>query len=174
MKRNYFQKKFGFKYDLPKLNETKIIREEDNGWDMVKDINTNFFNLIKIYQTVGLIDATSFNIDMYRVYKENNCLDLFLNYYGNYFWGEYLPEQFATNLYMIKLFLYAYTLEEDNNKSFYSIMNNDFRSGDFKKISRYLPIIFNIYMLIKQKHLKSYSGDIYRATWFKPELINEI
>ena len=53
-------------------------------------------------------------------------------------------------------------------------MNNDFRSGDFKKISRYLPIIFNIYMLIKQKHLKSYSGDIYRATWFKPELIKEI
>ena len=131
--RELISKKFGFKYDLPKLNETKIIREEDNGWDMVKDINTNFFNLIKVYQTVGLIDATSFNIDMYRVYKENNCLDLFLNYYGNYFWGEYLPEQFATTLCMIKLFLYAYTLEEDNNKSFYSIMNNDFRSGDFKK-----------------------------------------
>ena len=28
--------------------------------------------------------------------------------------------------------------------------------------------------MLKQKHLKSYSGDVYRATWFKPELIKEI
>ena len=30
---------------------------------------------------------------MYKVYKENNCLDLFIKYYGNYFAGDYLIEQ---------------------------------------------------------------------------------
>ena len=28
--------------------------------------------------------------------------------------------------------------------------------------------------MLKQKHLKSYSGDVYRATWIKLELIKEI
>ena len=172
--RELMSKKFGFKYDLPKLNETKIIREEDNGWDMVKDINTNFFNLIKIYQTVGLIDATSFNIDMYRVYKENNCLDLFIKYYGNYFACDYLVEQTVPMLSVIKLFIYAYTLEEKNGKSFYSLMNNDLRSGDKQKICRYLPMFYVIYSFLKDKYLKSYNGDVFRAAYFKKELIDEI
>ena len=124
---------FQINYDFPKLSETKIIKEHDNGWDMVKDLNTNIFNLVEVIQTMGIIDSTSFNIDMYRIYKENNCLDLFLNYYGNYFSGEYLPEQITPTLCLVKMFLYAYTLEEDNGKSFYSIMNNDFCSGNFKK-----------------------------------------
>ena len=170
-----FSKKFyGINYNFPKLSESKIIKEQDNGWDMVKDLNTNLFNLVKVIQTKGFVDSTSFNIDMFKVYKENNCLDLFINYYGNYFSGEYLVEQIATSLCMIRLFLYAYTLEENDGKSFYSIMNNDFRSGDFQKINRYLPMIFNIYALLKNKHLKSYSGDVYRATFFKKELIDEI
>ena len=40
---------------------------------MVKDLNTNLFNLVKVIQTIGIIDSTSFNIDMFKVYKENNC-----------------------------------------------------------------------------------------------------
>ena len=72
------------------------------------------------------------------------------------------------------MFLYAYTLEEDNGKSLYSIMNNDLRSGNAEKISRYLTMIRNAYNLIKTNRLKSYSGDVYRATYFKKELIDEI
>ena len=53
-------------------------------------------------------------------------------------------------------------------------MNNDLRSGNTEKIFRYLPMINNIYRLIKNKYLKSYSGDVYRATYFKKELIDEI
>ena len=97
---------------------------------MVKDLNANFFNLVKVNKMLGCIDISLFNIDMYKVYKENNCPDLFINHYGNYFSGEYLVEQVTPILCGVKLFLYAYTLEEDNyNKSFYYIMNNDFRSG---------------------------------------------
>ena len=169
------KKILGININFPKLGEVKIIREQDNGWDMVKDLNANFFNLIKVIQTLGFIDTTLFNIDIYKVYKENNCPDLFINHYGNYFSGEYLIEQVIPILCGVKLFLYAYTLEEDNyKKSFYYIMNNDFRSGDFQKISRYLPMIYSIYRLLKQKHLNSYSGNVYRATCFKKELINEI
>ena len=130
------KKIFGININFPKLGEVKIIREQDNGWDMVKDLNANFFNLVKVIKTLGFIDTTSFNIDMYKVYKENNCPDLFINHYGNYFSREYLIEQVIPILCGVKLFLYAYTLEEDNyKKSFYYIMNNDFRSGDFQKIS---------------------------------------
>ena len=72
------------------------------------------------------------------------------------------------------MFLYAYTLEEKDGKSFYSFMNNDFRSGNANKISRYLTMLRSIYDLIKKKCLMSYSGDVYRATYFKQELIDEI
>ncbi len=66
------------------------------------------------------------------------------------------------------------TLEENNGKSFYSIMNNDLRSGDSTKICKYLPSIKQIFDLVKSDYLKSYSGDVYRETFFKKELINEI
>ena len=165
---------FDVNYYFPKINETKIFREQDNGWDMVKDININIFNLTKIIQTGGFIDGTSLHINMFKAYKENNCLDLFINYYGNFLAGEYLVEQIVSTLCTIKLFLYAYTLEEDNGKSFYCIMNNEFRSGNFQKISRYLPMIRYIYEMIKKKHLYSYCGDVYRAAKFENSLINEI
>ena len=35
-------------------------------------------------------------------------------------------------------------------------------------------MINNIYRLLQKNHLKSYSGDIYRAAYFKKELIDEI
>ena len=111
---------------------------------------------------------------MYKLYQENNCLDLFIKYYGNYFWSELIVEQSANSIILSKMFLYAYTLEENNGKSFYYMINNDFRSGDAEKISRYLPTIKRIFDLIRGEYLKSYSGEIYRAAYFKQELINAI
>ena len=121
----------------------------------------------------------SFRIDifirnMYKVYKENNCLDLYFKYYGYYFGADYIVEEPGTTLIYSKMFLYAYTLEENNGKSFYSLINNDFRSGNAEKICRYLPEIKIIYDLIKGNYLKSYEGTVYRATYFKKELIDEI
>ena len=168
------QKLFGINYVFPKLNETKIYKEQDNGWDMIRSINTNIFNFVSVLKVCGYIDVAKFNKDMYKVYKENNCLDLFIKYYGNYFAGDYLVEQNTSLDAVVKMFLYAYTLDEQNGKRFYSIMNNDLRSGNTEKICRYLPMINNIYRLIKNKYLKSYSGDVYRATYFKKELIDEI
>ena len=170
----YEQKLFGINYTFPKLAETKIFKEEDNGWDMIRGINNDIFNLVSVTKFFGYIDVAKYNKDMYKVYKENNYLDLFIKYYGNYFGGDYLIEQITSLVAIVKMFLYAYTLEEKNGKSFYSIMNNDLRSGNTEKICRYLPMINNIYRLIKKKYLKSYSGDVFRATYFKKELIDGI
>ena len=111
---------------------------------------------------------------MYKVYKENNCLDLYLKYYGNYFGADFIVEEGGSTIISSKLFLFAYTLEEDNGKSFYSLMNNDLRSGDSEKICRYLPSIRAIYDLVRTDYLKSYAGEVFRATYFKKELIDEI
>ena len=160
--------------EFPKIKETKIIKEEDNGWDMIKNLDENIFNLSSIISYNGKIDISKFLRDMFKVYKENNCLDLFVNYYGNYFGGQYIDEERPPMLAIVKVFLYAYTLEEKDGKSFYSLINNDLRSGKAEKICRYLPMLNNVHRMLKFKFLKSYEGDIYRATWFKKELINEI
>lgn len=141
---------------------------------MIRNVNINLFKLVSYNRILGYIDKDKFVRDMYEVYKENNCLDLFVNYYGNYFGAQNIIEQQGSLVASVKMFLYAYTLEENNGKSFYSIMNNDLRSGNSAKICRYLTMIRSIYNLIQGKFLKSFSGDVYRATYFKQELIDEI
>ena len=142
---------------------------------MKRDINVNIFDSVKVETIFGGCFRTDIFIrNMYKVYKENNYLDLYYNYYGNYFGADHIVEATATIVTNSKLFLYAYTLEENDGKSFYSIINNDFRSGNAEKICRYLPQIRIIYDLIKGNYLKSYEGDIYRAAYFKKELINKI
>ena len=167
-------KKLEINYQFPKLSETKIFREQDNGWDMIRSINENIFDLVNVVNYLGDILVGKFTQDMYKVYKENDYLDLFIKYYGNYFAGDYLVEQNPSLIAVIKLFSYAYTLEENDGKSFYLLMNNDLRSGNTEKICRYLFMFNNIYVSIKEKYLKSYNGDVYRATYFKKELIDEI
>ena len=123
-----------FDFQFPKLSETKIIKEQDNGWDMKRNIDINLFNMVNYERILGYINQDKFIREMYKVYQENNCLDLYLNYYGNYLGADYIVEQQCSLVALVKMFLYAYTLEEKNGKSFYSIMNNDFRSGDANKI----------------------------------------
>ena len=114
-----------YNYIYPKLNEIKVFKEEDNGWDMVRDLKVNIFNLVTINRVLGSNEVGAFIKDMFKVYQENNCVDLFINYYGNYFGADYLVESNASSIALAKMFLYAYTLEEKNGKSFYSLMNND-------------------------------------------------
>ena len=163
-----------FDFQFPKLSETKIIKEQDNGWDMKRNIDINIFNMVTSITFLGGTNHDKFIKEMYKVYKENNCLNLYLNYYANYLGADYLVEHSCSLVAFVKMFLYAYTLEEKDGKSFYLLMNNDFRSGNANKISRYLTILRSIYDLIKIECLMSYSGYIYRATYFNKELIDEI
>ena len=84
------QKKPELKYVFPKLKGIKLFKEEDNGWDMVKDFQSNIFDLVSVNKIFDSINIGTFNKDMYLLYKENNCLDLFIKYYGNYFSASYL------------------------------------------------------------------------------------
>ena len=145
---DFLDQAYGCSYKFPKLNETKIVKEEDNGWDMKRDINLNIFDSVKIETVFGGFRTDILIRSMYKVYKENNCLDLYIKYYGNYFGADLIVEEEFTNLISSKLFLYAYTLEENDGKSFYSIINNNLCSGDSEKICRYLPEFKLIYDLI--------------------------
>ena len=122
---------------------------------MIRDIDINIFKLVNYERILGYVNLEKFTRDMYKIYKENNCLDLFLNYYGNYFGVEHLIESQCSLVASVKMFLYAYTLEEKDGKSFYSLINNDLRSGNGNKISRYLTILKSIYDLIRTKCLMS-------------------
>ena len=56
--------------------------------DMIKEVNVNIFKLVSYDRMLGYLSLDKFVRDMYQVYKENNCLDLFINYYVNYFEGD--------------------------------------------------------------------------------------
>ncbi len=74
-----------------------------------------------------------------------------------------------------KMFLYAYTLDEqDPNKNLYCIVNDDLRSSQTEKVNRYIELIKVIEALIKLKRIKSYTGYVYRASFLKEELIKKI
>ena len=93
-----------FNYKFPKLSETKIIREQDNGWDMIRGVNVNLFSLVSYNRILGYISLDKFVRDMYKVYKENNCLDLFIKFYGNYFGVDYIVEQQTSMVACVKCF----------------------------------------------------------------------
>ena len=74
-----------------------------------------------------------------------------------------------------KMFLYAYTLDEgDANKSLYSILNDVLGSSEPEKVDRYIELIKVIGALIKTKKIKSFTGNVYRASFLKDELVKNI
>ena len=105
----YFEQKYGLTQKFPKIEETKIFKEEDNGWEMKKNLDINLFSLVKIEKALGAIRTEIFDRQMYKLYQENNCLDLFIKYYGNYFGAELIVEQSANNITIPKMF-YMHTL----------------------------------------------------------------
>ena len=80
----------------------------DGKW-MKKNLDINLFSLVKIWKALGAIRTDIFDRQMYKLYQENNCLDLFIKYYGNYFGAELIVEQSANNITIPKMF-YMHTL----------------------------------------------------------------
>ena len=156
-----------------KLKELKSTSEE--GWDLFgAKKNGYLFNISKIpgcFQNFISHTLRSF----INAYKDHNSLEIFFKYYSNYFFLTLQPE-FVTNLTaFVKMFLYAYTLDEgDPNKSLYSILNDDLRSSEPEKIDRYIELIKVIGGLIKTKKIKSFEGNLYRASFLKDELVKNI
>ena len=64
----FFEQKYGLTLKFPKIEETKIFKEEDNGWDMKKNIDINLFSLVKIEKALGNIRSDIFDRQMYKLY----------------------------------------------------------------------------------------------------------
>ena len=145
----------------------------EDGWELFE--KENFVHIFNIQENnfYAFVDGIMKNIA--ESYKEHNSLDFFFQYYANYFFLTLQPEFIVNMTAYAKMILYAYTLEEgDPNKNFYCIMNDDLRSTDPKKIYRYFDLIKLMSGLISTKRLKSYNRKLYRASFFKENLINSI
>ena len=170
-----------FKKASDELNE--IINENirdlksssEDGWDLFE------YNKDNYHLGMNIIAGCFHNYISHIIghfiesYKERNALEFFFQYYSNYFFLTLQPEFLVNMTAYAKMFLYAYTLEErDPNKNLYCVLNNDLRSSDPSKINRHQELIKLIGALIKSKKLKSYNGNLYRATYLKDELITKI
>ena len=145
----------------------------EDGWELFE--KENFLGIMNIQQANFYTFVEDIMKNIVESYKEHNSLEFFFQYYANYFFLT-LQSEFIVNMTAYaKMILYAYTLEEgDPNKNFYCIMNDDLRSTDPKKICRYLDLIKLMGGLISTKRLKCYNGKLYRASFFKENLINSI
>ena len=156
-----------------KLKELKSTSED--GWELFgakKDgYNFNFSIIPGCFQNFISHILRSF----INAYKDHNTLETFFKYYSNYFFLNLQPELVMNLTAFTKMFLYAYTLDEgDPNKSLYCILNDDLRSSEPEKIDRYIELIRVIGGLVKTKKIKSFTGNVYRASFLKDELVKNI
>ena len=156
-----------------KIEELKSNSEE--GWDLFElkkdSINFNFSLISANFQDFIRHIIGNF----IKAYKDHNSLEIFFKYYSNYFFLTLQPEFVVNMTAFVKMFLYAYTLEEGNkDQNLYCIVNDDLRSCIPDKVNRYIELIKVIGGLIKTQKLKSYNGYVYRASFLKEELINKI
>ena len=171
-----------FRIELNKINEEFVYNNlqdlksnSEDGWELFgakkNKYHFNFLFISACFQDFIRHILRSF-ID---AYKDHNSLEIFFKYYSNYFFLSLQPE-FVVNLTaFVKMFLYAYTLEEgDPHKNLYCILNDDLRSSAPEKINRYLELIKVIGGLIKTKKIKSFTGNVYRASFLKEGLIKNI
>ena len=137
-------------------------------------------NLIKNNLLVRFLDqidyVTEFSNNIFYIYKEHNCLDLFYSQNCLFFGWKMYPELIdSLNICFVKRFLYMYCREEKpSEKSFYRIINDDLRTRDPNKIYRYIKILALINKFIEEKYLRSFNGYTYRATKLDEKLIEKL
>ena len=61
--------------------------------------------------------------------------------------------------------------EEESEKSFYRIINDDLRTRDSSKIYRYISLLVSINEAIMSEELASFKGKVFRATKLDEKLI---
>ena len=145
----------------------------EDGWELFEFKNEAGFIQISIISFHDFVNHVFGNL--FQSYKEHNSLEILLKYYINYFSMALQPELIVNMTAYAKMFLYAYTLEEkDPHKNLYCILNDDLRSSNPARINRHFNLIKLIGGLININELKSYKGKVYRATYFKEDLIKKI
>ena len=161
------------------FNPMKFTEEADNGFDIILDINPCTFINNHLIRDSNLISLQSFIIGMYELYKEKDGLNIYFQKYSKYLGVTSCLEEQINNNAFIKQVIYVYTREEGKNRageplSFYCLINNDLRSGEFNKIKRYAPLLYIIKDSIFRKNILTYNNTIYRGTWLKPDFIKKL
>ena len=161
---------------FPPINNNE--EENDNGFDIIKDINPCIFISNYIVQINGIVSIYDLAFGLYDLYKENKALDSYFKNFSIYLGLFSCFEEQILNHTLIKQIIYFYTREEQKinhkNVSFYSLMNNELRSGDFKKIKKYSTLIYIIKDIISIGLLSSYNKEVYRGTWLKEDFIKKL
>ena len=161
------------------FQQLKNTDEKDNGWDIIKEINPCIFISNYINRDSNITILSNFIIGMYELYKEKDGLELYFKKYSKYLGIISCLEEQLNSFSLLKQVIYVYTREEQKNKagqplSFYSLINNDLRSGELKKIERYIPLIYIIKDAIFMKTISSYDKIIYRGTFLKLDFIKKL
>ncbi len=168
--------KFFQKNHIEKENDNTSI---EDGWELVDLVPKEFFNT-KYLSIMGIQNIDAISLNLFNIYKKNKNESLFFQRYCAYFNFNILPFFFCQNTLdvILKQICYAYSLDEsnDNDKnsfknSFYYIMNKDLRSGDPSIYEKYLNLISAFNISLEEKILKSYSGEVYRATVLDKDFI---
>ena len=161
-----------FTQDLEQIKSKDLPLEYDDGWEMIID-NENFFKNLYILSAPHSWNMGKAIMSIYELYKEKDNLELYLKYYCNYF-GANLYTDVPEVLFM-KFFIYAFTIDEGHkDKSFFALLNDTLRSGNYEKINKFIDIFAKLLELIKDKAIMSYKGKVYRASKFKDNLLMQI
>jgi hypothetical protein len=161
------------------FNPMKFTEEADNGFDIILDINPCTFINNHLIRDSNLISLQSFIIGMYELYKEKDGLNIYFQKYSKYLGVTSCLEEQINNNAFIKQVIYVYTREEGKNRageplSFYCLINNDLRSGEFNKIKRYAPLLYIIKECIFRNTISTYNNILYRGAKLKPEFIQKL
>ena len=176
---NKFQinNKIGFLKDENEDSEKIDITVED-GWELVENIPEDYFQKLIYLGEEGEKDVflapDLLRSNTLSIFKKNKIESLFYDIYCKYFNFNLYPElEYSTNEVNIpiKQFCYAYTL--DGKDSFYYKMNKELRFGDPSLIEKYLRFIIMINIGVRDKYVKSYKGQVFRATFIKKEIIDK-
>ena len=165
------------KYSPRKINiysEKKEIFDKQSSedcWELVDLIPKEMFDLRYLnIASSGGIDTITFKL--FELYKDNQNKPLFLERYCQYFNFNLLPEMYIpkTINIILKQICYAYSLDE-GQKSFYYMINKELRSGDMSKIEKYQNLISAFNSASEQKMIKSFEGEVFRATQLDKDFI---
>ena len=147
----------------------------EDGWELVDLIPKEMFEN-KYLEISGRISVNTISLNLLELFKEDEDKSLFYERYCPYFNFCLLPEINSSKYLSIvlKQICYAYSLDE-GKKSFYYFLNRNLRSGDLSIIEKYHILISVFNRVIEEKMIKSYEGEVFRATQFDIDFIkNEI
>ena len=168
---NYEQFKIFFPKNTIKENQIFDKLNIEDGWEVIESIPKELFNIRGISQ----FDFDSIKFNLFQLYNENKIKSLFFEQYCSYFGFSILPDITMTKIIntIIKQICYAYSLSEGDKgeNSFYYLMNKDLRSGDPLKIRKYFPLISAFNLALENKIIKSYEGEVFRATHLEKDYI---